>query len=141
MKKLKLLVAAVLIFVMAFSFTACASNPIVGEWRLQSAYVYGETATTPGPDTRQKYGDMSFVFEEDGTGTLTYKKGSTKQTLNFEWELNKDGDKVSLEIENRYDYGYPYKGDEYFYGTKIEILGENSFEYKIGRFSFYFEKQ
>ena len=65
MKKFKLLLASILVFVMAFALTAC-SAPVVGEWELVEGKMDGISVDV------ETYGmSMTLEVNSDGTAVIT----------------------------------------------------------------------
>lgn len=86
--KLKLLVVAVLVFVMAFALTACGSTDIEGTWELTEC-----SATMDGVDIDMVEMGMGMTLEikEDGTfemtATMPAMAGGGSETATGEWEF------------------------------------------------------
>ena len=114
MKKFKILLATVLVFVMTFALVAC-SSPIVGEWELVKMKEGSHIWT--GDDLEDTFGEMKFVFNSDGTGEVIVKEGFRKTTRDFEWEINKDGDRLTIDYEN----GAKVKADIEIDGDELKM--------------------
>jgi len=119
MKKFKLILATVLVFVMTFALVAC-SSPIVGEWELVKLQTGGFSWT--GDDLADEFGEMEYVFNGDGTGELTLKENGYTTNREFEWEINEDGDELTLDYEN----GASVEGDIEFDGDKFKLEFEGT---------------
>jgi len=114
MKKFKLILATVLVFVMTFALVAC-SAPVVGEWELIKAKGDGYSVT--GDELEDYFGEVELIINSDGTGEISIKYGSSKTTEEFEWKLNDDQDELTFE----YDDGSETEWDIEIDGDKIEV--------------------
>jgi len=69
MKKLKFILASILVLVMSFAFVACANDPLVGEWKAVSAIIDNEEMTIEEFSNYHEADDFSAttIINADGT--------------------------------------------------------------------------
>ena len=97
MKKFKLLLATVLVFVMAFALTAC-SAPVVGEWELTTGKMGGVEI-----DVEEMLG-MSMTLEVNSDGTVVITSSAYGDSYEEEGYWSFEDDTLSLyEDEDKED--------------------------------------
>jgi len=121
MKKLKLVLSTVIVFVLAFVFVACqpgdSTDPMVGVWESE-AYSFENTEII-----------FSVELKEDGTFKYSEKFDGAKYSKNGEWTF--ENDVLTLKFNNK---GLP--ADEAFPDITFEykddkLVSEDSFYFII----------
>jgi len=87
MKKLKILIATILVFVLTFALTAC-SAPVVGEWEITEINANGEIFDKD--DLEEYGGSMTLEVNADGTCTLTESGSGESYSIDMYWTFEDD---------------------------------------------------
>ena len=123
MKKLKLVFISVMIAVMTFSFVACSSSPVVGEWKLvaievdDTVYTVDEWWSMMDP-VHYEYMERTLTVNKDGTCKITTNYNSTITTSIYLWKFE-DNILYLADSEEDLDSGiawlkYNYENDKLF---------------------------
>ena len=84
MKKFKLLIASVLVFVMAFALTAC-SAPVVGTWELTEVKAEGVSI-----DIEEVGMSMTLEIKDDGSIIMTQEMDGDSESYTSYWKFEDD---------------------------------------------------